>query len=412
MRSRKELAVRIVRLLKPLFLALAFSLAAGVGLLWNAREGQAQGGIEVHKQLGRSSPVVRVGEVLTFTIVITNSSGFTLTTVPMTDTYRADILGYAFTVPYPPDASATIGASGLLTWNNIATTTMLGPIIPGQVVSFTIGFTAEHPATAIVNAAGVHDALDESGSLVGGGNSQGTNDAVGGAAPVEKRIEPPGFTPLVGAPLTFTTRITNDGAAVMTVLPYRDIYDPNVLAFSYAIPTPTLILTGSGVISWADLTTYFGDIPADTAVTVTAVFTALPGIGLISTANRAEVQGALDWYNNVLAPGADQAPITIIGEVPTPTPIPKQTGRGGGEEEEETVPTPAPTAAPTPLSTTPTPAVAVAAAPTQEYITPKRLPETGRSVMPRGPALLLAGAALLLAALLLHNVFIHEEKND
>jgi hypothetical protein len=395
MRSQKSLTFYTTRLLKPLFLALAFSLAAWAGLLWNAPQGQAQEGIEVRKQLGRSSPVVRVGELLTFTILIANNSGFSLTTVPMTDTYRADILGYAFAVPYAPDDSAIIGASGLLTWYDIATTTMFGPILPGQVVSFTIGFTAEHPATAIVNAAGLHDVQNVSGTLSFHWEDEDTNDAVGGASPVQKRIEPPGFTPAAGTPLTFTTIITNDGAAVMTVLPYRDIYDPNALAFSYAIPTPTLILTASGVISWADLTAYFGDIPPDTAVTVTAVFTALPGIGLINSTNRAEVQGALDWYDNVLSPGADQVPITIIGQS-TPG-----GGGGGGGGGGETAPTLAPVAAPTPLST---PASAATSTPAQEYVYPKQLPETGRSGPPWGPVVA-AGIGLLLAALFLRKHF-------
>jgi hypothetical protein len=370
-----------------LLLTLVLFLVAGLGLFWNLPESRAQGGIQVDKQLGRSSRVVRVGELLTFTIYITNTSGFTLTSVPMTDTYRADILRYAFVIPYGPDAQAIIGSSGLLTWYNIADPGMFGPIVDGQVVSFTIGFTAEHPATAIVNAAGVHDALDESGSRSFDGNSQDSNDAVGGAAPVEKRLEPPGFTPEIGLPLTFTIVITNDGAAVMTELGLVDRYDPTALAFSYAIPPPTLVLTATGVISWADLTAYFGDIPGDTAVTVTAVFTALPGIGLIETTNRAEVAGARDVYNNVLAPGSDQVPITIIGAA-TPTPTP---GHENGDGE----------ATPTPTSVaTPTPGPGSPLTPTPGYTSPTFLPETGRPSMPGPPLLVVVGMGLILAALI------------
>jgi hypothetical protein len=380
------------RLLPLLLLALALFLVAGLGLFWNLPESRAQGGIQVDKQLGRSSSVVRVGELLTFTIYVTNSSGFTLTSVPMTDTYRADILGYAFSQPFEPDDQAIIGASGLLTWNNIAVPGMFGPIADGQAVSFTIGFTAEHPATAIVNAAGVHDAQDESGSQSFGGNSQAENDAVGGAAPVEKRIEPPGFTPEVGLPLTFTMVITNDGATVMTELGLVDRYDPTALIFYYAIPTPTLVLTDTGVISWLDLTDYFGDIPADTTVTVTTVFTALPGIGLIETSNRAEVVGALDVYSNVLVAGSDQVPITIIG-APTPTSTPTSTPSHEDEEEQAT-PTPAPTA-------TPIPVVTPLLTPTPTYTSPAYLPETGRPIMPGPTLFIVVGTGLVLTALIL-----------
>jgi hypothetical protein len=264
---------------------------------------------------------------------------------------------------------------------------MFGPIADGQAVSFTIGFTAEHPGTAIVNAAGVHDAQDESGSQHFDGNSQDSNDAVGGAAPVEKRIEPPGFTPEIGLPLTFTIVITNDGAAVMTELGFVDRYDPTALAFFYAIPAPSLVLTATGVISWADLTDYFGDIPADTAVTVTAVFTALPGIGLIETTNRAEVVGALDVYSNVLDAGSDQVPITIIGAA-TPTPTP---GHENGDGEA----TPAPTS-----TATPTPVPGSPLTPTPSYTSPTFLPETGRPIMPGPPLLVMVGSGLILAALI------------
>jgi hypothetical protein len=372
------------RLSAAFLLALVLLAVAGAGLLWKLPPGRAQGEILVDKRLGRSSPLVRVGELLTFTIHITNTSGFTLTGVPLTDTYRADVLRYAFAQPFDPDEHVIAGNSGLLTWHNIATTSMFGPIPDGAAVAFTIGFTAEHPAPTVVNGAAVHDAVAESGQSVGAGSGQADNEVVGGAAPMEKRIEPPGYTPLVGTPLTFTSIITNDGAALLTVLPYRDRYDPDALAFHYAVPPPDLVLTATGVLSWFDLTGYFGDIPADTAVTVTAVFTVLPGIGLIETANQAEVLGALDEYANTLAAGADQVPITIIGApTPTSTPAPRDDDEDDEEDEEET-PTPAPT-----------PAAASTVQPTPTLVFPTELPETGRRSVLVELALLIAGVGLL-----------------
>lgn len=385
---QKTLSAFLSRLAKPLLLALALLLIAGLTLLWNPPEARAQDPIEVVKSLGRSSSVVRVGEVLTFTVVITNNSTFTLTTVPMTDTYRADILGYVSTTPYEPDEQTTSGTTGLLTWYNIADPAMFGPIPPGGVVSFIMSFTAEHPDTAVVNAARVHDALDESGSHSFEGDDQDWNDAVGGASPVDKRIEPPDFSPVAGMPLTFTVVITNDGAAVMTSLPLLDTYDPGVLTFSYAVPPPDLVLAASGVISWADLTTYFGDIPADTTVSLTVVFTALPGIDLTSTTNRAEVQGALDQYSNVLAPGADQVPITIIGET---------TEEEDEEEEEEAASTSTPQPTSTSAPSTPVP-TATGSLSTPTAAAPAMLPVTGRSGRQEGLLMLMAGAVLILAA--------------
>jgi uncharacterized repeat protein (TIGR01451 family) len=56
--------------------------------LWQIQQvSQAQGGITLTKVLNRSSNVVRVGERLSFTIILTNNSGFTLTQVNLIDTY-------------------------------------------------------------------------------------------------------------------------------------------------------------------------------------------------------------------------------------------------------------------------------------------------------------------------------------
>lgn len=393
-RSSQSIPRLLSRLLPAILLALAGLLVAGLGLLGSMPEGRAQGDIQVVKRLGRSSPVVRVGELLTFTIYITNRSGFTLTTAPMTDVYRADILAYAFSQPFAPDEGAIIMPTGLLTWNNIADPAMFGPIPDGRGVSFTIGFTATTPGTAIVNAAGVHDAQDEGGQFVGDGRAEASNEVVGGAAPVEKRIEPPGYTPLAGTALTFTTRVTNDGAAPLEALVLVDHYDPEALAFNYALPTPTLVLTPTGVLSW-DLVAIYGPIPGDTVLTITSVFTALPGIGLIDTANQVEVAHVLDMYSNTLAAGADQVPITIIGaETPTATPSPDDDDE---DEEDEATPTPTPTATSVP---TPTATPIPLPTPTQTTPFPEVLPETGRSKIPGGAAPLVVGAVLLLAALL------------
>jgi hypothetical protein len=92
--------------------------------------------------------------------------------------------------------------------------------------------------------------------------------------------------------------------------------------------------------------------------------------------------------SNVLAPGSDQAPITIIG-APTATPTP----RGDDEDEEESTPTPTSTPA-----QTPTPGYLLTPTPTDP--SPAYLPGTGRPIMP-GPALLvMVGIGLILAALI------------
>jgi hypothetical protein len=282
-------ANKLIVTLAPIAIALASLILV---LSIQSARAQTGGEIYVDKQLGRADPVVHVGEYLTFTILIENRSTFTVTTLPLSDTYNTAVLGYVDALP-PPD-SVDEGA-GRLDWTDLTTT---GDLAPGQQVVVVVGFIAEHPAPAVVNAAEVHDALGASGALSGTTGTVTDTESVGGSSPVDKELLA-GLVPQAGLPLTFTVVITNDGYTTMTVAPLVDTYDPALLQFSYAVPPPNLTDTIRGVLTWTDLTLWSGDIPAHGTVSVTTVFTALTAID--NTANRAEVAGASDWYGNDLA---------------------------------------------------------------------------------------------------------------
>jgi len=263
---------------------------------------------------------------------------------------------------------------------------MGGYILPGEAVTVTLAFIAEHPTgeLTVVNRAGVHDAVGTGSESRFEGSSETGSDAVGGATPVTKTLEPLGGPPQVGLPVTFTINVRNNGAAVLSHLPLEDTYDPAVLAFNYAIPTQTQVITSAGVISWADLTTAFGPIPADTTITVTVVFTLTNLNGVEANVNRAQVVGAQDEYQNTLAPGQDQVPIRILFPA---TPVPTATPH---RHKEEHLPTPTSTPAPLPTPTA-TPIVATAVA---TVTFPTLLPETGAP--PGGWLLIVGGLALIL----------------
>lgn len=325
--------------------------------------------IIVDKQLQRADPIVRVGELLTFTIRIENQSAFTVTTLPLSDTFNAAVLGFANAIPAPDTVNTT---TGRLDWANL--TTFFGDLAPGQVVTVVTEFIAEHPATAIVNQAEVHDAQWEDGDLNGGGDTDNTGEAIGGSLPLEKRINE-GITPTAGLPLTFTISITNDSAVTTTVLPLTENYDPTIIQFSSAVPPPDFVDEMTGILTWTDLTSYYGDFPAFGNISVTVVFTAL--VSTLDSINEASISGAVDWYDNDLAGGADQVPITIVDQpAPTATPAPNPTNTPQ--------PAPAPTSMPTPTAT----ATAVPAA---------AFPETGippTSVTPVTAVLALMAAIL------------------
>jgi uncharacterized repeat protein (TIGR01451 family) len=358
-------------------LALACGLLVVTMLSLRAMQASyAQGLIAMTKVLNKPSNVVRVGELLSFTISLTNNSAFTLTQVTMVDDYDETTLAFAWAIP-PQDLHSP--ASGTITWTNVATP----PIPPGQALSFTAYFTAEHPRTTVINYVRAQDIIDSRGAVTVTAETSRTHEAIGGAAPVFKALDPPGFVPATGLPVTFTHVITNDGAAVMTVLPLTDTYDPTFLEFSHAIPTPAIAITGTLV--WTDLTTYYGDLQPFQTVLVTTVFTATTAV--VSTVNRASTEGAIDVYNNDLAAGSAQVPITIIDSSPTVTPTATAT----------TVPTATPRPTNTPAPARPTSAPTDTPAPTATATPVAALmPQSGQRAT--GGAFLLLLAALVLGA--------------
>ncbi len=377
--------------LKLLSRALLLGLSL-IGLTWLSlgqvqRVSQAQGSgpIALTKVLNRSGNVVRVGEVLSFTIALTNNSAFTLTGVTLIDTYDQTTLAFAGATP--PESSVDPG-TGTIRWDNVAAS----PILPGQSIALTVVFTAEHPKTAIVNAVRAQDIIHESGQLTETAETSRTQEAIGGSAPIVKFLAP-GATPQAGLPVTFTHIITNDGAALMTFLPLTDTYDPAFLEFRFAIPTPTLT-SPPGLIAWADLTDYFGAIQPFATVVVTTVFSATTQV--LNTVNQASTEGARDLYDNDLTAGQAQVPITIIDSAPTRTPEDNDNNNDNDNDNEDNQ-TPLPT--PTPVAPTAA-AVATLAAAAQATSTaipangPRFLPETGE--LPWVPFLFLSLALMLL----------------
>jgi len=342
---------------KPLFhvLLISFTLLlvtlVSLGRVQQVSLAQGGGSIDLSKSLNRSTNVVRVGEVLSFTIALTNNSLFSLTQVTLIDNYNQGVMAFAGATLPPGGLNP---ATGVITWN-------VAPVLPNETITLTLAFTAEHPQTAVVNYARAEDLVWADSSIGQSAETSRTQDAIGGAAPIYKSLYPPDTIPQAGLLITFTHIITNDGAAMMTRLPLTDTYDPAFLVFHSAIPTPTIISQSAGLLVWADLTDDFGDLPPFSSIVVTTVFTAATQV--VNTVNSASTEGAIDQYNNDLTIGATQVPITIIDDVPEAAPTPTR------ENHEEDEATPVATATPFPTQTP----VAI----TNTTTGPLYLPETG-----------------------------------
>ncbi len=89
-----------------------------------------------------------------------------------------------------------------------------------------------------------------------------------------------------GEIVSFSIRMTNTGDSWITMLPLRDTFDPNYLAYISAAPTPNS--TASGQLDWTDLTTTLGDLAPGVSVQVVVTFTATSDTGLLTPDRKTE----------------------------------------------------------------------------------------------------------------------------
>jgi LPXTG-motif cell wall-anchored protein/uncharacterized repeat protein (TIGR01451 family) len=298
-----------------LFLALFYLLA-----LRSVPTAQAQSGslrLDITKTL-EGSNVVRVGQYLTFTIRIVNTGTITVVRLPLLDQYDASILHLEHTLPPPSTTSP-----GSITWTDLTTNTLFGPLAPGESITVVTVFRAIAPRPATVNRARIGAAVGSNGSTGGGGGGQAGGGTVGGQVIVQKQPLA-GSVPRAGQPITFTIALRNDGAADIVKLPLQDVYSTTYLLFWQAIPPPTSVNTVTGELRWDDLLPSFGltRLHPNETITVTTAFIALASVDGV-VLNRAGAQGVRDEFGNQLAsPRQTEVPIRILPGETTPTPRP------------------------------------------------------------------------------------------
>jgi hypothetical protein len=385
-----------------LLLALFYLLA-----VQGVRPAQAQGTLrlELDKTL-QGSNVVRVGQYLTFTIRITNTGTISIAHLPLFDNYEAQYLRLESTNP-----ASTASSPGSITWTNLPTATHAGPLPPGQSINVVTVFRVIAASNGVtVNAARTGTLLGVGGQSGAGGDDSDGGTAVGGRVVVEKGLAP-GIQPVSGQPLTFTIRISNDGAADIVQLPLQDTYSTEYLQFWRASPRPSSIDAAAGVLLWDDLLPVMGlsRLGPGQIITVTTVFTALKSVDGV-VVNRAGAIAVRDEFGNeVAAPRQDEIPIRILPGPGEATATPRPRPRDDKPSEQ-----PTPTAETTPTVATAVPEVTATVvstdtaglAPTAMAPTPapapQSLPRTGEPLTVPGSwplvglALLLAGALALL----------------
>ncbi len=127
---------------------------------------------------------------------------------------------------------------------------------------------------------------------------------------LRKAFDVPPGTPIkveVGDRITFTIQIDNTGGLPLVTVPLRDTYDPTVLQFISATPTPDTT-TPAGTLAWTDLTGA-GDLAPGDSLVVTVVFEATAQSG--GTANTATVDGARTPGGQVLPSMSDAVSFSV-----------------------------------------------------------------------------------------------------
>nr|AIA10701.1 unknown Function [uncultured bacterium] len=262
-----------------------------------------------------------------------------------------------------------------------------------------------------VNAARTGTLLGVGGQSGAGGDDSDGGTTVGGRVIVEKGLAP-GVQPVSGQPLTFTIKISNDGAADIVRLPLQDTFSTEYLQFWRASPRPSSVDAAAGVLLWDDLLPVMGltRLGPGQIITVTTVFTALKSVDGVAINHAGAIAVRDEFGNEVEAPRQAEIPIRILPGPGEATATPKARPRDDHKPSEQ----PTPTEATTPTEVTAVPEVTATTVstdtaglvPTATTSTPaaapQSLPRTGESPAPLGGwpiaglALLLAGALALL----------------
>jgi hypothetical protein len=331
---------RPIWLLAGLSLVLAALFAAGLLL---ARPARAQDlGLEISKTL-RGSQQVKVGQLLEFSIRITNTGSLAITQLDLVDEFVAAIVAPSGVGPYAKPGDPALSDTSPYSYDGAETISwsLLGggrTLAPGAATEVIVRLRAVHPTSDLqtVNRARIARAVRSDGQSGGGGGAAVPARSDGARLPMTKSLGAP--APVrAGLPITFTIVITNDSLADIVTLPLRDVFNPAALRFESADPPPLSVDSVGGVLSWGDLLATSGRsvLRPGEAIRVETRYTALRDI--TDAVNTAEVSGAQDEYGNAVRPRQAQAPIRIVG--------PDETAPAGA------VPTDAPTETPTPFAT-------------------------------------------------------------
>lgn len=200
--------------------------------------GPVNPGLVMIKKLLSPLAGARVGNIVTYQLVLFNTTGLSLTAT-ITDTYDAAYLSY-LAGPIPP----TTVSPGTLVWKD------RGPLAPGGGWQTTIMMRADQPAAAAKNCAFAR------------ANPPGDNMMAADCAlvsigkPAELQVEKQmiNTSPLyVNDTTEWLITVKNTGGAALATVPLSDTFTTSSLEYASAVPPPDSADAVNGTLLWTNL---------------------------------------------------------------------------------------------------------------------------------------------------------------
>jgi uncharacterized repeat protein (TIGR01451 family) len=232
-----------------------------------------------------------VGELLQYTVQVTNTGNTTLGTVALSDTFPAANLVFVSASVAP-----TTSGAGSLTWANV------GPLTQGQSTTLTLNFTALASAAPAVNSA----TADAGGGVTDADNANVT--ITDPSLSLTKSLLTPNPGPAsIGDLVTFRIALQNTGDTAIATLPLEDTFSG--ADFEYVSATVAPDATGAGSLLWLDLTGA-GTLAPAASITVDVTLRAK---GAATPANNlAEANYTVDVNGDDVPPVSSTASITLV----------------------------------------------------------------------------------------------------
>jgi uncharacterized repeat protein (TIGR01451 family) len=229
---------------------------------------------------------VAPNQAVTYTIIITNTSGVIFNPVLLTDTLPAGVTY----IPGTANPPLTTINGQVLFWADV---TGGAGLSPNQNIQITYQVAVTTTPGNYTNVA-----LTE-GQSPGGAVTVQDDTTIFVEDPaviIRKGVVPPG---VVNTILTYTIQITNVGLSTLDQVPLFDFFTQNAIHYLGGTPPADNVDNANGVVSWNDLTIPFGRNlnPGETFV-VETVFQVVATTDTFTATNRARVSGAEDEFGN------------------------------------------------------------------------------------------------------------------